>query len=513
MVDTKMALIILDGWGHGPDDSSVNAVHQANTPFVDSLYDQFPNTELQTSGEDVGLPEGQMGNSEVGHLNIGAGRVVYQPLVRINKAIQERSLHQNKNINDAIAYAKENGKAVHLLGLVSDGGVHSHIEHLKGLVDLFTEKGIEDLYIHAFTDGRDTDPKSGIGYIQSLQQYLAGKSGQIASIIGRYYAMDRDNRWERVNKAYQLLVNGKGEAYKNPANAIMDAYEQDNTDEFIEPVVMTDDYQNPTATIQDGDVVLFFNFRTDRGRELTTVLSQQDKPDYQMHKLNLYYLTMTPYDKTFEGVKVIFDENIPEKTLGETLADNNLGQLRIAETEKYPHVTYFFSGGRENNFQGEIRRMVPSPQVATYDLKPEMSAHEVNTALQETVTKDEPALVVLNYANPDMVGHTGDFNAVVKALETIDRCLKETVEFLRAHGYGCLITADHGNSDYMVNPDGSPNTAHTKNPVPLFLLHGNSDIQLSPGRLADIAPTILHLMNVEQPTAMTGQSLLKSVAQ
>ena len=513
MASNKMALIILDGWAHGPADPDVNAIHQAHTPFVDSLYHTYPNTELHTSGENVGLPEGQMGNSEVGHLNIGAGRVVYQPLVRINKAIQENDLFENKNLNDAITYARENGKAIHLVGLVSDGGVHSHIDHLKGLIDILSAKGCEDVYIHAFTDGRDTDPKSGIGYIQSLQQYLEDKTAELASIIGRYYAMDRDNRWERVSKAYQLLVNGQGKAFQNPANAIMEAYESDNTDEFIEPIVITDEDENPTATIQNGDVVLFFNFRTDRGRELTTALSQQDMPDYQMHKLDLYYLTMTPYDQTFEGVKVLFDENIPDDTLGETIADNHLLQLRIAETEKYPHVTYFFSGGRENPFEGEFRKMIPSPQVATYDLQPAMSAHEVNTGLQSMIKEHEPELVVLNYANPDMVGHTGDFDAVVKAVETVDQCLKATVAYLQDQGYSCLITADHGNADYMVNPDGSPNTAHTKNPVPLFILSQEAQAPLAQGRLANIAPTILHLMNLPQPEAMKGQSLLKPVTQ
>ena len=508
-----MALIILDGWAHGPDDPKVNAVRQAQTPFVDSLYNLFPNTELYTSGENVGLPEGQMGNSEVGHLNIGAGRVVYQPLVRVNKAIEERTLHEDPTLNEAIDYAKQNEKAIHLLGLVSDGGVHSHIDHLKGLVDIFSEKECEDVYIHAFTDGRDTDPKSGIGYIQSLQQHIEDTPVELASIIGRYYAMDRDNRWERVKKAYQLLVNGEGEPYQDPGSAMMDAYEKNNTDEFIEPVVLTDNEESPVATIQDGDVVVFFNFRTDRGRELTMALSQQDMPEYQMQKLDLHYLTMTVYDKTFEGVNVIFDENIPEETLGEAVSNAGLGQLRIAETEKYPHVTYFFSGGRETTFSYEYRKMISSPQVATYDLQPSMSAKEVNEALQEVVQENEPSLIVLNYANPDMVGHTGDFNAVVEALETVDNCLEETVNFLRNRGYGCLITADHGNSDYMVNPDGSPNTAHTKYPVPLFLLTDQKNIQLERGKLADIAPTLLALMNLEQPETMSGQSLLSPVAQ
>lgn len=510
MTQPKAALIILDGWGHGPKDPKVNAIQQARTPFVDSLYETYPNAELLTSGEDVGLPEGQMGNSEVGHLNIGAGRVVYQPLVRVNKAIEDQSLYQNQPLQDAIAYARDNHRAVHLLGLVSDGGVHAHIDHLKGLVDILDHQEATQVYIHAFTDGRDTDPKSGVGHIQALQQHLAHSNAQLASLIGRYYAMDRDNRWERIQKAYQLLVEGEGTPYRDPVQAMMDAYEAENTDEFIEPVLLTDAEGQPTATIQDGDVVIFFNFRTDRGRELTMALSQQDFPSYNMRKLNLRYLTMTAYDKTFEGIDVIFGDNIPEQTLGEVVADAGLSQLRMAETEKYPHVTYFFSGGRETPFSGEHRKMIESPRVPTYDLQPEMSAWQVNEALQQQVTANQPDLIVLNYANPDMVGHTGDFEAVLQALETVDQCLERTVRFLQEQGYACLVIADHGNADYMVNPDGSPNTAHTKHPVPAFLISEQKQVRLREGRLADVAPTLLQLLGEPLPAAMTGQSLLIS---
>lgn len=508
MSNQKAALIILDGWGHGPDNPEVNAIKKAQTPYVDSLYKDFPNSELLTSGENVGLPEGQMGNSEVGHLNIGAGRVVYQPLVRINKAIEERMLHNNNTLTQAINYAKTNGKSIHLLGLLSDGGVHSHIDHLKGLIDIFEEQECSNVYVHAFTDGRDTDPKSGIGYIQSLQQHLSGKQAELASIVGRYYAMDRDNRWERIQKAYKLLVEGRGSTYQDPAQALMDAYEADNTDEFIEPVILTHPDEQPIATINNGDVVLFFNFRTDRGRELTKALTQVDMPEHDMQKMDLHYLTMTPYDKTFEGIQVIFDEDIPDGTLGEAVANEGLSQLRIAETEKYPHVTYFFSGGREETFTQEQRKMIASPQVPTYDLQPPMSAHEVNAGLREMVQTYEPSLVVLNYANPDMVGHTGEFDAVVNAIETVDHCLKETVEYLKEHNYSCLITADHGNADYMVNPDGSPNTAHTKHPVPIFLVNTEKSYKLVDGILADIAPTILKLMGKPATEEMQGRCLL-----
>ena len=508
MKQQKVAFIILDGWAHGPKDENINAVEKAKTPFMDGLYLQYPHAELKTSGENVGLPEGQMGNSEVGHLNIGAGRIVYQPLVRINKAIEDRTLHQNQAIKDAIQYAKQNKKNIHLLGLVSDGGVHSHVKHLKGLCNIFHEHDFDDLYIHAFTDGRDTDPKSGVGYIQSLQQFLQKSSGRIASLIGRYYAMDRDNRWERVKKAYDLLVNGKGKESKDAPKAIMESYEEGITDEFIEPIVITDDDNQPIGTIEEGDVVLFFNFRTDRGRELTMALTQKDFPDQDMETMDLYYLTMTQYDKNFENVKVILDNSNPKNTLGEVMADNQRTQLRIAETEKYPHVTYFFSGGRENEFEGESRKMIPSPKVATYDLQPAMSAQAVTDELINEVNEKHPELIILNYANPDMVGHTGVFDAVVKAVETVDSCLKQAVEYLRKEGYTCIVTADHGNADFMVNEDGSPNTAHTTNPVPVILIGEDKETKLRNGRLADIAPTILQLMEINAPEEMTGKPLL-----
>ncbi len=508
MAQQKTAVIILDGWAHGPKNSEINAVEKANTPFVDQLYEQYPNAELKTSGEDVGLPEGQMGNSEVGHLNIGAGRIVYQPLVRINKAIEDKSLHENEVLKNAIQYAKTHKKKIHLLGLVSDGGVHSHINHLKGLCDIVKSCNYHDLYIHAFTDGRDTDPKSGVGYIQALQQYLKKSTGRIASIIGRYFAMDRDNRWERVKKAYDLLVKGKGKKYREATKAIMESYEQGTTDEFIDPIALTNEDDQPVATIDKGDVVIFFNFRTDRGRELTMVLTQKDFPDYGMQTLDLKYLTMTQYDKNFEDIEVILDNEAPVNTLGEVIANQGLTQLRIAETEKYPHVTYFFSGGREKQFSGEFRKMIPSPKVSTYDHKPSMSADYVTKEFIQEVNENEPDFIILNFANPDMVGHTGVFNAVVEALETVDACLKQVIEVLQAHNYECLVTADHGNADFMVNQDGTPNTAHTNNPVPIFLLTGNKELKINEGKLADIAPTVLQLMEWEVPSEMTGTSLL-----
>ncbi len=508
MRNPKSALIILDGWAHGQKNENVNAVRKANTPFVDSLYEDYPNNELKTSGEDVGLPARQMGNSEVGHLNIGAGRIVYQPLVKINKAIEDKSLFENPVLQKALNYANSNNKQVHILGLVSDGGVHSHIDHIKGLCDIAESYNIPNFYVHAFTDGRDTDPKSGVGYIQSLQQHLNKSEGEIASVIGRYYAMDRDNRWERVQKAYVLLVNGNGKKSQDAPQAIMESYEDGITDEFIDPIVVTDENSKPLATIENGDVVLFANFRTDRGRELTMALTQQDFSDYGMETLDLYYLTMTEYDKNFENIDVILDNKAPGNTIGEFLANKGLTQLRIAETEKYPHVTYFFSGGREQQFEGESREMVPSPKVATYDLKPSMSAEEVTNDLIQFVQDEEPNFIVLNFANPDMVGHTGVFDAVVEALETVDTCLKRVVETLKNQNYECLITADHGNADFMVNNDGSPNTAHTQNPVPIFLLSEKKELKIKAGRLADLAPTLLQLMDLDIPKEMNGKPLI-----
>ncbi len=506
----KLALIILDGWGHGVDDAQINAVKKAQTPFVDHLYQHYTNSELYTSGANVGLPDGQMGNSEVGHLNIGAGRVVYQPLVRINKAIQDGSFAGKDKLQNALEYAKANDKKVHFLGLLSDGGVHSHIYHLKELCRVAGEKGLKDFYVHPFMDGRDTDPKSGVGYIQELQQQLKETGGEIASLIGRYYAMDRDKRWERVKHAYDLLVKGKGEHYQDPAKALMDSYQKEVTDEFLNPVTITNEEDEPKATIEEGDVVIFFNFRTDRGRELTMALSQQEYPEQDMKPLQLYYLTMTEYDPEFEGVDIIFEDENIKNTLGEFFAQKGLNQLRIAETEKYPHVTYFFNGGREEAFETEQRLMIASPKVATYDLQPEMSANEVTDAVIQEIENHEQDLIVLNFANPDMVGHTGDFDAVVKALETIDQCAKKVVEKCLEKGYISLVTADHGNSDFMVNEDGSPNTAHTTNPVPFILVDDQKQgIKLKDGKLADIAPTILALLGLDQPDGMTGDVLVE----
>ena len=506
MSDKKVVLIIMDGWGKGPD-TPANAIRQAHTPFIDNLYKNYPNSELFTSGENVGLPDGQMGNSEVGHLNIGAGRIVYQDLVKINLAVKDHSLHNNPVVNETFKYVKENNKKLHFIGLVSDGGVHSHINHLKALCDSAKEHDLKKVFIHAFTDGRDTDPKSGIGFIKELQDHLKNSTGKVASIIGRYYAMDRDNRWERVKLAYDLLVNGIGTKTKNCEDAIMDSYRHDVTDEFIKPIVVTDEQNEPLAKIEDGDVVICFNFRTDRCREITKVLTQVDLPEQNMFRMNLRYVTMTNYDDTFKNLKVVFDKDNLSMTLGEVLAKAEKKQVRIAETEKYPHVTFFFSGGREEPFMNEKRIMIPSPKVPTYDLQPEMSAVEVTDALVKELEKGETDFVCLNFANADMVGHTGIFSAVVKAVETVDTCVKRVVEAGIKNGYSFLITADHGNADYMINDDGSPNTAHTTNPVPIILVDKELKT-IHDGVLGDLAPTILALMGIEKPAVMTGKSLL-----
>ena len=506
MNPSKVVLIIMDGWGHGRKDNT-NAIFKADTPFVDSLYPKYPNTELRTSGEDVGLPDGQMGNSEVGHLNIGAGRVVYQDLVKVNVAIRDKSLHQNPAVLNAINYCKANHKKLHLIGLVSDGGVHSHINHLEALCDIAQENKLTDVFIHAFTDGRDTDPKGGLNYLNNLNEHLKHSTGKIASVIGRYYAMDRDKRWERIKIAYDLLVNGIGHTTTDYAEAIKASYADGITDEFIKPIIITGADSKPIATIQDGDAVICFNFRTDRCREITTVLTQSDFHEQNMHKLNLKYVTMSNYDDTFKNVDIIFDKDNLVNTLGEVLADNNKTQIRVAETEKYPHVTFFFSGGRELPFIGETRIMIPSPKVATYDLQPQMSAPEMTTAICEKLAEGKTDFVCLNFANTDMVGHTGVFSAVVTAAETVDACVKKVVETGLRQGYTFLITADHGNADFMINDDGTPNTAHTTNPVPLFLV-GSDFKNLKSGRLADLAPTILHLMQLPIPKEMTGQVLV-----
>ncbi len=504
----KLALIILDGWGIG-NGSISDAIANAKTPFINSLYKKYPNSTLLTFGEHVGLPKGQMGNSEVGHLNIGAGRVIYQELVRINKAVSDRSLSKNKTLIDAFHYAKKNKKKIHLMGLVSDGGVHSSQEHLHALCDIAYENGISDVFIHAFTDGRDTDPKSGLNYIRNLQNHLSktNTSGKIASVIGRYFAMDRDKRWERIKKAYDLMINGEGKMTKNSIQTIMDSYSQGITDEFIEPTIICDENNKPIATINEGDVVISFNFRTDRCREITNVLTQHDLPEFGMKKLDLYYVTMTNYDKTYKNVNVVFEKENLDFTLGEMLSKNNKKQIRIAETEKYPHVTFFFSGGREKEFEGEKRILIDSPKVPTYDLKPEMSAAEITQAIIPELEKNETDFICLNFANTDMVGHTGVYNAIIKAVETVDQCLEKVVNTGLENGYSFIIIADHGNADYALNDDGSPNTAHSTNPVPCILI--DKDFKsIKNGILADIAPTILKIMNIEIPKEMTGTVLV-----
>lgn len=502
-MNRKVLLMILDGWGIATD-PRVSAIDQANTPFIDSLYDKYPHAQLRTSGLDVGLPDGQMGNSEVGHMNLGAGRVVYQMLVRINKAVEDGSLAQNETLQEALQYAKDNNKKVHFLGLFSDGGVHSHINHLKGLIDIAENAGIEKAYVHAFTDGRDTDPNGGAGYMEDLLHFLKHKNTKVGTIIGRYYAMDRDKRWERVKEAYDLLVNGTGASFNDdPVEGLKASYTDGVTDEFVKPIVV-----DANSNIEANDVVIFFNFRTDRGRELTHVLTQQDMPEAGMKTLPLDYITMTPYDETFKGVKVLFTPEEIHNTLGEVLADKGKTQIRIAETEKYPHVTFFFNCGLEEPFPGEERIMVPSPKVATYDLQPEMSAYEVRDRIVERMNAQAADFICLNFANADMVGHTGVFEAAVKACETVDACAKDVVTAALANGYATIILADHGNSDYMINADGSPNTAHTTNPVPFIVVDTVYKESLHSGRLGDIAPTILQLMGIEQPEEMTGQSLL-----
>ncbi|MEO8085701.1 MAG: 2,3-bisphosphoglycerate-independent phosphoglycerate mutase [Bacteroidota bacterium] len=502
----KVVLIIMDGWGEGPKNKA-NAIFNADTPFVDSLYPKYPHSRLLTSGENVGLPDGQMGNSEVGHLNIGAGRIVYQDFAKINIAVRERTFHKEKVITDAFDYAIKNKKKLHLIGLVSDGGVHSHINHLMALCDVGKEKSFSDLYIHCFTDGRDTDPHGAEGYINDLENHLKNSAGKIASVIGRYYAMDRDKRWERVKFAYDLMVKGEGKKVSSAAEGIKDSYDQQVTDEFIKPIVITGAAGEPLASIADGDAVICFNFRTDRCREITLALTQNDFPEYQMERLNLFYVTMTNYDDTYKNVHVVYDKAHLHNTVGEVVSDAGKKQIRIAETEKYPHVTFFFSGGREEPFAGEQRIMIPSAKVATYDLKPEMSAVEVTNAIVAELTKGEVDFVCLNFANPDMVGHTGVYSAIVKAVETIDTCVKRVVEAGLKNHYSFLITADHGNAEYVINDDGTPNTAHTTNPVPLFLV-GSSYPNIKDGRLCDLAPTILKMMGLEIPKEMTGNVLV-----
>jgi 2,3-bisphosphoglycerate-independent phosphoglycerate mutase len=506
-MNKKVLLMILDGWGIAKN-TKVSAVDHARTPYMNSLYQKYPHSKLEASGLAVGLPEGQMGNSEVGHMNIGAGRVVYQDLVRVNKAVDEKELDTNPVLLAAFEYAKKNNKNFHLIGLVSDGGVHAHIKHLEGLCTIAKNNGIKNLFIHAFTDGRDTDPKGGANYLSDLQNHLSKTTGKIASVIGRYFAMDRDKRWERVKLAYDLLVHGVGEKVTDPVKAIENSYEAGVTDEFIKPIVVTDAANNAIATIKDGDVVLCFNYRTDRGREITEVLTQQDFPEQSMKALKLYYITLTTYDESFKDVKVIFTKDNLENTLGEIVANAGRKQIRIAETEKYPHVTFFFSGGRENAFQGESRLLCPSPKVATYDLKPEMSANDIKDKITPELEKRSADFICLNFANPDMVGHTGVFEAAVKAVETVDACNEAVTEVARKNGYAIIVIADHGNAELMLNEDGTPNTAHTTNLVPCILVDDNYKGKLKDGKLGDLAPTILTLMGIPIPPQMTGKVLI-----
>lgn len=505
-MNKKVILMILDGWGKSPD-PKVSAIDNANTPYIDSLYTKYPNAQLRTDGLNVGLPEGQMGNSEVGHMNLGAGRIVYQDLAKINLAVQNKTLQNEKALLEALQYAKGNNKPVHFLGLLSDGGVHSHTSHLRGLLDVAVDFGLKDLFIHAFTDGRDVDPKSGALYLEDLNNYIYNKPIQLASVIGRYYAMDRDKRWERVKLTYDLVVNAEGTPSKDAVLSVLESYKNDVTDEFIKPIVMVDENNSPVAKIKEDDVVIFFNFRTDRGRELTEALSQKDFHEQNMHKLNLYYVTMTNYDETYENVHVIYDKDNITETLGEVLEKAGKKQIRIAETEKYPHVTFFFSGGREEPFNGESRILKNSPKVATYDLQPEMSAYELKDALVPELKKGEVDFVCLNFANGDMVGHTGVMEAAIKACEAVDVCVKEVVNTALENNYTTIIIADHGNCETMINPDGSPNTAHTTNPVPIILV--DKDLKnIQNGVLGDIAPTILELMGINKPDVMTCHSLL-----
>jgi 2,3-bisphosphoglycerate-independent phosphoglycerate mutase len=507
----KVILIIMDGWGLGKVKES-DAIQHAKTPFVSSLYAKYPNNTLVTCGADVGLPEGQMGNSEVGHLNLGAGRIVYQELQRINVAIQTGEFAKNESLLKAIHYAKENNKPLHLIGLVSDGGVHAHVNHIKALTGICKQEGLTNVLIHAFTDGRDTDPKSGLGFLTALQEHLDNTVGKIASITGRYYAMDRDKRWERVKLAYDALVNGMGENTADLLGAVKNSYEAGITDEFIKPII---NQTLPNATIKQGDAVICFNFRTDRCREITEVLTQTDMPELGMKKMELHYTTMTQYDQQFKNVHIIFDNDDLKNTLGEILEQNHKTQIRIAETEKYPHVSFFFSGGREVPFEGEKRIMIQSPKVATYDLQPEMSAPEVTRAIVAEIENKSADFICLNFANADMVGHTGVWQAIIKAVETVDQCVEKVVTAALQNDYTVFLTADHGNADYAINEDGTPNTAHTVNPVPLFLIdrhfeekNSSGKPALSPGKLGDIAPTILTLMNLPVPKEMTGNILI-----
>ena len=501
----KALLIILDGWGIG-DKSSADVIYSTPTPYWDYLLENYPHSKLQASGENVGLPDGQMGNSEVGHLNIGAGRVVYQDLVKINKAVQDGSILENPEIKNAFSYAQKTGKGIHFMGLTSDGGVHSSLDHLFALCDIAKKYGLEKVFVHCFMDGRDTDPKSGKGYVAQVADYCKSSAGVVASVIGRYYAMDRDKRWDRIKVAYDLLVKGEGKQAADMVVAIQESYDEGVTDEFIKPI------NNSTVdgTIKDGDVVVFFNYRNDRAKELTIVLTQHDMPDEGMKTIpDLQYYCMTPYDASFKNVHIIFDKENVDNTLAQYLSDKGKKQLHIAETEKYAHVTFFLNGGREEPFSGEDRILVPSPKVATYDLKPEMSAYEVKDKLVEAIDSEKYDFIVVNYANGDMVGHTGVYEAIQKTVVTVDECLMDTVEAAKKHGYEVIIIADHGNADNAVNADGTPNTAHSLNPVPCIYVTEDKNAKVKDGRLADIAPTILKIMDIPQPADMTGNNLIE----
>lgn len=501
----KVILIIMDGWGLGKI-KSADAIQNANVPFVTSLYKKYPNTTLVTCGEAVGLPDGQMGNSEVGHLNLGAGRIVYQELQRINVAIRTGEFATNEQLLASIRFAKQNNKPLHLLGLVSDGGVHSHINHVKAIADVCKKEGLTEVYVHAFTDGRDCDPKSGLGFIKDLQDHLDNSVGKIATVTGRYYAMDRDKRWERVKLAYDAMVKGVGEHSDDLIKSIETSYSNNVTDEFIKPIINAK--LSAAAKIKDGDVAICFNFRTDRCREITNVLTQEDHHEQDMHKMDLHYTTMTEYDKTFQNVHVIFENDNLNNTLGEVLEANGKKQIRIAETEKYPHVTFFFSGGREKVFDGETRIMAQSPKVATYDLQPEMSAYELADKLVPEIEKESADFICLNFANADMVGHTGVFTAVEKAVETVDKCVERVVTAALQHDYTIFLTADHGNADFMINEDGTPNTQHSLNLVPFFVIDKEWHGTVKPGKLGDLAPSILHVMGLKIPKEMTGDVLV-----
>jgi 2,3-bisphosphoglycerate-independent phosphoglycerate mutase len=505
-MNKKVILMVLDGWGIG-DRSYSDAIHYSKVPFVKSLYTSRPNSTLTTFGEAVGLPEGQMGNSEVGHMNIGAGRVVYQMLVKINKAFSSKQVYNNRALMAALDAARKGNKKVHLIGLVSNGGVHSSIDHLKGLLGFFHGNNYKNVFLHAFLDGRDTDPRSGVGFIRDIVKHMDDTCGKLASVVGRYYAMDRDKRWERIKQAYDLLVHGAGEKSTDIVTDMLESYANNVTDEFLKPVVMVDDTQKPLAIIEDGDVVINFNFRTDRGREITMALTQQPFPEQHMHPLTLHYSTLTRYDDTFKNVDVVFDNDDLSETLGEVLAKNGKTQLRMAETEKYPHVTFFFSGGREAAFEGEERILCPSPKVATYDLQPEMSAGCLRDHLLRVIPEQKFDFILVNFANPDMVGHTGVYEAVQRAVETVDACVEAIVDAGLKSSYEFIIIADHGNADYMINPDGTPNTAHSMNPVPCIYV-GSEQLKLHHGKLADIAPTVLHLMGLQAPAVMDGVSLI-----